>query len=322
MTKGILFLILAFFLHSLFIIGYQNFPLLRVGQFISILLVFNYCLLERDKIDYLKGAKVLILTSLVVLLIDILLGRYHSSSKAVFGFNILRRYIGISGEANYSALTLMVSSLICFKYKRTFYVVLSFAILFFLGSRATLISLLVFYSLWFLSKFIHIYATKLLVALVAFCVIVLPLGIGASYNSLDQKNKDALNIVTSERSRLYSAYSNVYSLKPILGFGYTIAHKEYSKNPEKFGFHKKLEQHSYYLQLLTDFGTFGISIFTIFIFNLVFKLDVEKLVYLAPVLINLGLINGLSEIIIYIYLTFLLKDTDLMKETFSFKRVV
>lgn len=294
---------------------------LRAVQLVGLFLTFNFLIINSMVIDYVKGAKFVLICSVLILIVDILLERYALSSKFIFNIQIGRRYLGVSGEPNFSGFLLLVITLILFYYRSYRLVLLSIVTLFFTGSRASLLSLFLFVVLICFDRVLSQKMIKRLIVLIFLLGTLSSVFIGFSMQHLSKKNKGILKYASSERSELYKSYINLFFEAPLLGHGYTNSAAKYKKNPSKYGFHKPLEQHSLYLQILTDFGLILFTVIYFLLLRLLIILPNKIGIFLLPALMNISFINAINEPILYIYLAFIMNCGGINQKFFEIRMI-
>lgn len=221
----------------------------------------------------------------------------NTNFRYLFGFLIpVPRHVGIAGDPNFSAVLYSCMSYILFlnrPNKSDIYVGLILVIIsLFAFSRSSYLMHLVFLMGFFLSRVqLKYYCYAMLAALFLF-----PFALGLSSNIMSLDHKITLTKSTSTRYPFWIAYIKASQDKP-LGSGYfnspkysvKFVDKRILDDPRSFNYYNRdeyktngvpgifIEQHSWQIQTISDFGIVGYSLFWVSFFIIL-----QRAVYKNP----------------------------------------
>lgn len=235
--------------------------LLRSTQLISIIFCLNLLIskFSLKELNYFLYSMLIIAS--IYTLNDLISSNYIESYKSILTIPITRIYFGIIGEPNYTAILLGLASIISLQLNKKPLSFLFFVNCIPAASRTVLLMFFVF----FISKLVLKFSPKLLKAVkIPFLVLLFttPLLYPTILENVNKEQKLKINIFSSERFDLQTAYATIIRHKP-LGLGYMQGKKELEVSP--YGFYKKLDHHNIYLQFLSEFGFLGGILFLIFL---------------------------------------------------------
>lgn len=193
-------------------------------------------------------------------------------------FNHIRNFTDYMGICALSSLFLVFFTS---KYSQIFWLVISvliFSVIFWSGSRSTLIGLV--FSVFFifliidnkLNNFIKFISIVFFSLYISYLFRVLDQGLGF-FRSLERSVSGSLNTITSFRLELYEKILNFIFLKPFFGYG-----GEAVRNHIVDIRGMSLSQaHNFILQIILEFGLVGLTLLLIFIIILFENCDFKKI---------------------------------------------
>ena len=272
----------------------------RSFQFLLLVSFFDFVLrnitIEKIKLYIYSPA----IVALIVLIYDLVVGNFIPASKNLFGFDITRRYWGVTNEPNFSAAALGILFLLCMHLNKkklaTVYLLLCIPTM----SRNIIIMLVVFTFFSFVYRYLAQFLRGLSFAFVIFSIL-LPMTIGYIDDQIQDRPllQYKLSILTSERNDLYARYRYMFLENP-MGVGLMNGKKLLAIPNKKYSFYKHLEQHNLFVQILTEFGIVGFILWAFFITKMILISTRINLVYLMSILSLYVFMNGIFDPLIYL----------------------
>lgn len=296
---------------------FQIFEYGQLGLLISLVWLFKE---DYTDLDFIKYAKVVTVISIALSLFYILFAKNIYGYRAYFG---IPRVGGIVGEPNFSAFASLIPWIIFYKNKIRKWMLISLIPLMWTESRSIFIFFFVLFTLELASKV----TPKLLVKLKLLFLIFLlstPAILAISYEFAPNKTKTFLVKKFSTRFYLANYYSKL-GVKHPLGVGLANGHSHYVKKGEAFRKQverdikdrriEKNEQHSIFVQILSEFGIIIYVILSTFILFKVFPMLPAIPNSLLAGFSSLVFINGLNELSTFILIGYILNIAQ-QKNTF------
>lgn len=288
----------------------------RLTQLLGIYLL-GFCFISRITRENLLGfVRLVELLTIILILCQLLFGE-PLWTREVFDFNIIRLG-GIIGEPNYSAALMFGVMAINIYYKEYRRALLDLALLITTLSRTALVVVFLYALLCFVTV---IFRKKLVGYFITFCLGLLlfyPYLLSPFNQMVDIDIRNKLNNITASRLIIASSYAERARLS-FFGAGYfqfdnRIVPEMMSKNVRQLyniwsNKEKLKEQHSMIIQVFTDFGVFGHLIFSVFILLIDRKAkSVSSIIQLTwfCIVMLFSFINGMNEIIIYFWASFII----------------
>ena len=286
----------------------------RLVQFALILFFSMYLTEILKKYDLFLVLKIILAFIIFTFLLEVLVDN-NAGYRNFFGLRLLR-YRGVLGEYNFTALLLVGIGLLFAVKKMYCYSALSFLSIVFTANRSFLISLSLFVFLFIISKInkrIGVYFGYLCIFLMFFY----PFIILEIDKVLNIDNKILIDKFSSLRYQLHVAYAHMGFENYGFGVGYfngrnLILNSEYLLHLNELEYMDwSLEQHNLFLQVFSEFGIIGYILFCgflVYILNKAILVNYNLFIAFISLLASCLFMNALHEIIIYIYISFVLKD--------------
>ena len=285
-------------------LNFSTQSLLRMLQLCVATLTLNIISHILNKKFLVTFIKMTLLLSILYITFDFFQDNFIQTSKKVFGLKLSKRYLGIIGEPNFSALLTGVLALISFEIRKH---LLSFLLIitYLPTSSRTILAMVITYI--FLKLIYHLSKNSLKYLPIPFILFIFlsPLTFPMISEQLNREQKLKLNQVSSERFHLQTAYAKMFFDKPF-GTGYMQGRKHLKPKEEKYGFYKDLDQHNIYLQILTEFGFFGFIFYALFIYRTFQIIPNDAYPFAISFFTCFYFINGLNEVIFWISIGFIL----------------
>ncbi|TCS41924.1 O-antigen ligase family protein [Reinekea marinisedimentorum] len=230
------------------------------------------------------------------------------SVRRIFGLGF-RRYVGIGGDANFSALLFASFSLIALF--RKWYVLCLLCVLtqFLFVSRAVLLVLVVVVYVWyFVPKTLY----RLLVSILITGCFLYPAVLIAFDYFFGSSYWEVINTLLSDRYVYHVAYSLMGADNWLLGVGYfngTNVVRDYMTYTPMRPWITH-QQHSIYLQILSEFGFVAFVYCYFAILKLIKCLSASGLILLLFLAVCFLTLNGLSEWCVWIGLSMFIRESD------------
>lgn len=288
----------------------------RLLQLTLILFFSMYLIKVLKKYDIFLILKIMLIFIILVFILEVYMGN-NAGYRDFFGF-YLPRYRGVIGEFNFTALLLTGIGLLFATKKIYYYSAISFLFIIFTANRSFIISLFLFIFLSIISKInkrVSVYFGCLYILFI-FLYPFLILGVD---RILDIDNKILIDDFSSLRYQLHVAYANMGFDNYGFGIGYfngknLILDSEYLLHLNALErMNLILEQHNLFLQVFSEFGVIGYILFCAFIIYILRKAILTNhnlFIAFISLLTSCLFVNALHELIIYIYISFILKDYD------------
>ena len=285
---------------------------IRVSQLTGILLFFNVLLYK--EVDYLLISKITLFCGLLCLSYDIFNGT-DLLQESIPGIT-LPRYKGLTREYNFSAAAYVATFIILVFHKRYRLLILPILLVVSTGSRAGMLSLVLFPIFYFAEKHQKLAITLLMLVLL-YPLLVLSTFSITTQSSASSISLKEINNISSKRLAIQRDVFRILKDYP-LGVGY-FRDREKLRPSMKLETrpYGSLDPHNLSLQILLEFGVVGYLGFLIFILINTPKM---KIVYpTTTILFVFSFLNGLHEISLYLMLSLSLMTNRLATYTLGSK---
>jgi len=292
--------------------------LLRLGQFIALIGFTNYLIYKVELKYFLQFICIWEIISIVLFVANELYQFDSYGDKSFLGFN---RFSFIVGEPNFSGLLYFSSFLIKINLKKYWSSSISIILMLLTFSRGIALGLTVFILLYVLYKLSEKYF-KIIIYILGISIICYPVTLYA-FSKLADASMQMYFLSLSPRYYLHLAYINMFLDNPFFGVGYRSGINylpEYIYglkthliiNLQYFSPLEISEQHSLFIQVLSEFGAISYLIFGLFLYKL-FSMALKHSEILAisclSFSVSLLFLNCLSEMSFYMFIAFIIKTS-------------
>ena len=277
------------------------YSLIKTIQLAFNIFFFNFLIKTLKKNHISKILQYSLIISIASIMINMIAEQRVPSIKSFLGFSIDFRYMGLTGEPNYSAIFSFFIFLISISIKKYKISIFSLIPILFNGSRAVYLAIFIFVTYKTLEKTLPKKSLKYIVIFNLILLPALPFITKSLYENTSTKNKNFLMHKSSHRIPYQNLYIQKFLNKPF-GFGYYRSKKQVKANEvPKYSF-KIIDQHNTYLQILTEFGIIGFLAFSFFIYKLFSFFTISKQIILISFLNAFYFVNGLNELSLYLFI--------------------
>ncbi|MBT3981973.1 MAG: hypothetical protein HOE90_11500 [Bacteriovoracaceae bacterium] len=288
---------------------YQAIP--RLGQLWCLLYFCSFIEKQMPKEILDKSIKLIAVMGFLFIFVEMIFGPPLEGYIPFLKTDFTRQY-GIYGEPNFSAMLMFGVALYLIVFGFYKFSLLAIIALVFTVSKGTMLALLLFFALFSLKKLKRLQTWALNILMIVFLFIPLPIYMSGKMLSYPQKL--FMHQLTSKRYFLFLPYIKMGIDHP-LGVGYFQGPKyiaNYQKSEiSEFSEEQKarilaLQQHSIFVQIFSEFGLIGYLIFSFQLWWL-FKISLKNREYeisaaFVSVLAGFSLLNGLSEMTLYLFI--------------------
>ena len=310
--KEYIFIFLMVFIGFLTSIYNESiFSFLRLCQLVTLQFFSMYLVLVFAKYDCLKICKFILLLATIVFAFEIAFFD-NSGFRNFFGLQ-LPRYRGIIGEYNFTALLLTGIGFLFYNNKRYFLFFVSFSSILLTANRSFIGALFLFF-LFIITLRINKRVAFGFGYICFYLMLLYPFIILIVDNVLDLNYKILIDNFSSLRYQLHVAYA--YMGFDNFGFGAGYFNGKNLILDSKFLLrigalyynNFALEQHNLFLQVFSEFGIIGYSCFCLFMMTIVNKAKNTDRLFFAFIsfLFCCLFVNALHEIVIYIYIAYII----------------
>jgi hypothetical protein len=218
----------------------------------------------------------------------------------------LTRFSGIVGESNFSALALFGFAAMAFQLRKYWLYFFYFLAIIPLMSRMGLILVLLIPLAKFVTKLPEKYLRITIFAIISF-VLLVPWITGGLDAFLPDSYKLQLSHLTNGRFGISVGYWNIFK-NNFMGVGFYNGPNSILQNIPSFYHlnHYPYQQHSLYMQSLSEMGIWGWGLFSFFILkttNRILNKNIDFAWSWTLLLIGLMALNGYSEFILYFFIS-------------------
>ncbi len=330
----LILLLLPFYSFVLNFFYFSEESLLRTTQLIFIILFYDKVLLNLSKKDFKKILRGMVILAIIFAVIEIFVFGPYNKGRAIFGGGFsLPRFHGVVGETNFTAFLLLGTCLMLCYWKDWWFSLCAFFAGFLTGSRMFLLGtfvfvfLSIFQKLKFNKRYFYFLAILSLFLSPVFYFLIEKYSSGDFYYML---NKD----ISSHRMEIYGAYSELFMDNPF-GVGYFQGRERMYPYYENFfakldeihgmnlwhsGKHSE-EQHSHFVQVLTEFGFLGYITFFWFVarvLNDAFSPKNQRIfLVVLPLMTCFMFLNLFHEVMFYMMFAFIVVEIYEKNEVYS-----
>lgn len=315
-NKVFIYILILLLINVCVVIYYHHFfSIVKLFQIFFLLLFTSYISRILTEYDYLIISKIILFLSFVVTLIEIICLGPVLGYRNFFGIH-LARYVGPIGEFNFNALMLSGISLIFLFFKKYIYFFLSIGLILLNASRGAFLPILLFI---FFNIIYFLIRNKRFVSYILyiffFIMLSYPFIIYFFHHFISNIELEKDIAIFSSMRYVYHVHYVDIGMNHILGVGYFNGLHYLKSNINAMGglfifnYLSVLEQHNMFIQIFSEFGVIGYIVFGFTFFKLL-NIGISKSIYLGMLwvsfLYGFLFLNGLSEFILYLIMSFIL----------------